>query len=100
MRSNSSCDRLAFGQAREHVALAMFENENALQRRALRESEVGFAVPRVPYMKICVAFSLALILSTIIFANRMLADDNTVIAQNFDLVQRSPETCCCAFASA
>src|SRR6266481_521876 len=68
-------NHLAAGQPREHVAVAVFENEDALERGALGKGEMGLAVPGC-----AVHENLGRNAAMVIVVNFVFTNDDAVIA--------------------
>src|SRR5216683_4622606 len=79
-------DHLAAGQAREHVAVSVFQNKNSLQRSALRQGEMRLAMPRGAVHEDFSRVDAARIFS-LVFTN-----NDAVIAEDFYVVERGPQT--------
>lgn len=76
---------LAGRETREHIAVAMLENENSLQDGAVGRREAALTVPgRAVYENLA----------------SVLANDDAVVAENFYVVLRSPQASRCALARA
>jgi len=79
-------DGLARGEARDEVAVAVLQHKDALQRGALRESEASLAVPRRAVHK-----NLPGIVAGTKFAGGTFTDNDAVVTEDVNFVQRSPE---------
>ncbi len=98
-------DHLAAREAREDVAVAMLEDEDALQRGALRESEMGFSVPGSAVHVNLGSRIGRVTLVTRVFPDRMLADrmfsnNDAIVAEDVNFVERGPEAGRSALAGA
>src|SRR5712664_2607963 len=69
-------DRLASGQAREHIATPMFQNEYPLKRSTPRQSKSGLAMPWRSIHEDLI---------------RILAHDDAIVAQNLYILMRCPQ---------
>jgi hypothetical protein len=77
-------DGLAAREARDHVALAVFEDEDARERGAVGRGEHGFAVPgRAVHAHSGRAGGTV--------AAIVIADDDAVVAEHFDFFAGGPE---------
>lgn len=79
-------DGLAFGETPDHIAATVFEDEDTLQRGAIGQGETGVSMPRC-----AVHEDLRGIIAGPKFASRTFADDDAVVAEDFDFLERSPE---------
>src|ERR1700729_3024521 len=79
-------NHLAAREARDDVAVAVFKNKNSLQRGALRECEASFTMPRS-----AVHEDLLGVVAGLEFASRAFTNNDAVVAEDFNFVERSPK---------
>src|ERR1700731_4841700 len=106
-RNEAACkqfrDHLAPGQARDHIAAPVFQNEYPLQRSTIRQSESSLAMPRRSVHEdlgrvFAQLVFTKLVVADILITNPMFTDNDAIVAQDSYVVVRGPQTRCRALA--